>query len=575
MSQRLELTWIGKNHPDYDIANIEPRILIEDPERSHGDPASENMLIHGDNLLALKALLPEYEGEVKCIYIDPPYNTGNTWWLHYDDSVEHSIWLSLMRTRLVFLQLLLSDNWVFYIQLDDNEMCYARVICDEIFGRSNFIACLPVVMNLKWNQDQFWFAGTHEYILCYAKNINNCKLWEFSINEEEFEGWEEDEIWSYKRWATLKATWEDALREKRPKMFYPLLFLKSTREVTTITTQEHEKIFSTISREFNDNYIVELRNKYESMWYEFVLPKDDNWNYTRWRWGYNDETKSKLVTDVIVVETKNGVSFYKKQRPEIWELPTKKAKSFFYKPVYSSGNGTSQIKTLFGTKSFPYPKPEELISDLIQLSSDKWDLILDSFLGSGTTAAVAHKMGRRWIGIEMGEHAYTHCQVRLDKVIEGEQGGISKSVGWEGGGGYKFYELAPSFITTDEYGNRVIDAFYDDTRLIRAMCKLLGYTFRPSDRDYFRQGIGTGQNSLFVTTQMVSSAMIREIAGRLGVNESLMIATRKYEPGAESTDPRVTVRKIPQSVLKACQYGKKEYLLPIRESAMEEVEEEE
>lgn len=176
----------------------------------------------------------------------------------------------------------------------------------------------------------------------------------------------------------------------------------------------------------------------------------------------------------------------------------------------------------------------------------------------------------------MGDHAYTHCKVRLDKVIDTEdQWGIKKSVDWKWGGGYKFFELAPSFITTDEFGNKVIDEFYDDAKLVRAMCKLLGYTFRPSSEDYFRHGVGTGHNYIYITTQMMNSALVRQIASHLWANESLVIATKKYEPGTESVDPRITIKKIPQSVLKACQYGKKEYLLPIRESAIEEIEDEE
>lgn len=522
-TQRLELTWIGKNHPDYDIANIEPRILIEDPEKSHGDPTSENMLIHGDNLLALKALLPEYEGKVKCIYIDPPYNTWNTWW-KYDDSVEHSLWLSLMRPRLELLRLLLEDTWSIWISIDSYESHYLKVICDEIFGRKNFVdeviwqrAFSPI--NLKKT-----LSKSHDTILVYAKNIE----W-FELNKLPRS---EGAISSYKnldndpRWL-----WTSGDLSVWPAV---------SANIYEITTPSWNKILPPngyswrLSKERLAEFISDNR-----IWF--------------WKdWSNTPRIKRFLseVKDWVVAMTN-------------WN----------YQDVGHNQDAKKEIKALFGDDIFETPKPEALMERIITLWSDKNDLILDSFLGSWTTSAVAHKMGRKWIGIEMGDHAYTHCKVRLDKVIDNEdQWGITKSVGWEWGGGYKFYELAPSFITTDEFGNRVIDEYYNDAKLVRAMCKLLGYTFSPSDTEYYKQGVGTGRNYLYVTTQMMSTGVIRQIASHLGPDDSLTIATKKYEAGAESADSRITIKKIPQSVLKACQYGKTEYLLPIRESAIEEVE---
>lgn len=221
-------------------------------------------------------------------------------------------------------------------------------------------------------------------------------------------------------------------------------------------------------------------------------------------------------------------------------------------------------------------KPELQIKRIFEMSTDENDFVLDSFLGSGTTSAVAHKMKRKYIGVEMGEHAYTHCKTRLEKVVDGtDQGGISKTVGWKGGGGFKFYELAPSFVTVDEFGNPVIDSYYNDTKLIRAMCKLMNYIFSPSPRDYWKQGKGQGNNSIYVTTQMLSVAMVQQIVRHLSPNETLLICPKKFEPGCEKVDTRVTIKKIPQSILKACHYGKKEYLLPIKERAIEEIDEEE
>ncbi|MDI6781612.1 MAG: site-specific DNA-methyltransferase [bacterium] len=235
-----------------------------------------------------------------------------------------------------------------------------------------------------------------------------------------------------------------------------------------------------------------------------------------------------------------------------------------------------EIKVFDDNDVFATPKPERLITRILTLASKDGDIVLDSFLGSGTTTAVAHKMGRKYIGIEMGEHAYTHVHKRMKAVVDGTyQGGISRAVNWQGGGGFKFYELAPSFISIDEFGNQVIDVYYNDIKLIRAMCKLMNYTFSPSPGEYWKHGKGQLNSSIYVTTQMLSVAMVQQILSHLRANETLLICPKKYEPGCERVDSRITVRKIPQSVLKACQFGKKEYLLPIKERTMEEIDEEE
>ena len=183
-------------------------------------------------------------------------------------------------------------------------------------------------------------------------------------------------------------------------------------------------------------------------------------------------------------------------------------------------------------------------------------------------------MRRKHVSIEMGQQAYTHCQPRLMRVVDGsDQSGISKAVDWKGGGGYKFYELAQSFVVIDEFGNPVIDSYYNDAKLIRAMCKLTNYTFAPSATEYWKQGKGQGNNSLYVTTQLLSVGNVQRIASHLNKNETLLICPKKFEPGCKEVDARITIKKIPQSILKACQFGMKEYLLPIKERAMEEVDE--
>lgn len=542
---KLELTWVGK----YEEKEIEPRILVENPALSYGDPNSENMLIHGDNLIALKALEQDYAGKIKCVYIDPPYNTGAAF-EHYDDGIENSIWLSLMRERLSLLYELLSDIGVIFVSIDDHEVAYLQILMDEIFGRNNFISNLPTIMNLKGNQDQFGFAGTHEYTLVYAKDKNKVKLFDFPVDEEDLlKEWLEDEIGLYKKGATLKSTGEESMREDRPKMFYPILVRGNKTYPISIT--EYKSLYDNLNNIFNDEVLNQIIVKYKNQGYDVVLPKNPNGTFGRWRWGY-DTFISNYETETIVIEGREGKAIYKKQRPELGEIPTKKPKSIFYKPEYSSGNGTSQIKKLFGYNSFSYPKPEDLIKDFLTIGSRKGDIILDSFLGSGTTAAVAHKMGRRWIGIELGEHAYTHCKVRMDKVIDGEQGGISKSVNWQGGGGYKFYELAPSLLVPNPKipAIKQINPEYTFEMVCEAICKLEGFKYKPN-------GIFHGKSSekryIHITKEFVNGDYINNLMLNLGEDQSLLIYGTKIQSGLKLPD-NIVVKKIPKDLLEKCTF---------------------
>src|SRR3989339_720700 len=538
--QKLELTWIGKDEE----LKLEPRILIEDPNKSYGDKSSENMLIHGDNLLALKALEQDFAGRIKCIYIDPPYNTGKAF-DKYDDGIEHSIWLSLMRPRIELLYGLLASEGLIWISLDDIEVHYMKILCDEIFGRNNFIASLPTIMNLKGNNDEFGFAGTHEYTLVYAKNKPTAKIGNFEIDEEGMEDWEEDDIGFYKRGANLKATGTNAPREKRPNLFYPLFI--STGDDVYITRQ-------------NDSDIE-------------ILPITDGKEMS-WRWS-----KEKVMNEphnIIIVRNGENTSVYKKRRPEIGELPSKKPKTLFYKPEYSSGNGTAQLKKLFGdvVSAFPYPKPEDLISDFITLSTAPGDLILDSFLGSGTTAAVATKLGRKWIGLEMGEHASTLCVPRMRLVIDGkDNGGISKKVAWKSGGGFKFYNLASSLLRKDSFGNFVIDENYNANMLAAAMCKHEGFKFYPDETLYWKHGKSTETDFIFVTTGFITAEQLDKVHSEMKAGESLLICAKAYAPECENHFANITIKKIPQMILGRCEFGKDNYDLNIIKATEAEAEE--
>lgn len=583
--QRLELTWIGKNNPEYDIANIEPRILEEKPELSNcvNDPSTENMIIHGDNLLALKALLPEYEGKVKCIYIDPPYNTGNAF-EHYDDSVEHSTWLSLMKPRLELLRTLLSETGAIFVQIDDVEQAYLRVIMDEVFGRNNFINTISVnlknIAGASGGGEDKKLKKNIEYIHIYTKNYSEFssfdKAYDYIPVKELVESYRaEDKSWKYTNVLAYAGDKEyigstvdgDGNEIKIYKRNNPIF--KSINQLIKEERLSEDQVYKKYSSQIFQTAmpqssirprvmekVTELNDRSEFYSIEYV-PRTGKNKGLLYEQFYKGEQFRLLAWLRDVSEERNGELCKKELQGTYW-------------------NFASETKNLTKEGSVPFPngkKPEALVQRIVEMVTEPGDIVLDSFLGAGTTSAVAHKMRRRYIGIEMGEHAYTHCKVRLDRVIDGtDQGGISKSLDWRGGGAYKLYELAPSFITKDEFGNPVIDNFYNDAKLIRAMCKLMNFTFSPSSTDYWKHGIGQGKNFLYVTTQLLTSAMIQQIAARLGTGESLIICPKKFEPGANKVDSRITIKKIPQSVLKACHFGKKEYLLPIKESALEEVD---
>lgn len=442
------LHWIGKDKVITHDGAVPYRVLkheygFEEGIETNKKANSGNKIIHGDNLEALKSLLPEYEGKIKCIYIDPPYNTGNEGWVYNDnvndtkikrwlgevvgkeseDLTRHDKWLCMMYPRLKLLYRLLSDDGAIFISIDDNEQANLKLVCDEIFGNYNFIGLLPTIMNLKGNQDQFGFAGTHEYTLLYSKDKQYLTLNNLDIDEEDIENWEIDDIGYYKKGAPLRATGTESNRENRPLMFYPILCKDG--QTTTITQNEFDKIYNKITNEFDDTYIEKLKAKYISDGWDFNLPKVDQNSYGRWRWGFNENTKLRLTYDIITVRNNNSVSLYKKQRPELGELPSKKPKSIFYKPEYSSGNGTNQIKKIFRDKIFQTPKPLELITDFLKIISNKNSIILDSFAGSGTTAHAVLNLNkqdggnRKFILIEMEDYAQTITAERVKRVMNG------------------------------------------------------------------------------------------------------------------------------------------------------------
>lgn len=520
--QKLELTWIGKGQE----MNLEPRILVENPEKSYGDQNTENMLIHGDNLLALKALEQDYTGKIKCIYIDPPYNTGSAF-EHYDDNVEHSKWLSLMKVRLEILHNLLAEDGSIWVSLDDNEQAYCKILMDEIFGRKNFIN--NVIWEKKYapQNDAKWLSDNHDFIIVYAKNK---------------ETWRPNLL---PRTTEMNALYKNPDNDPRGPWMSDNMTVKTYSETT--------------------DYSIETPSG------RIVNPPESRC------WAYNKIKFKELLSDnrIWFGSDGNGVPRIKRFLNEVKQGYV--SKTIFYRSeVGDNQEAKKEVKTFNSEDVFATPKPERLIERVLTLGSNEGDLVLDSFLGSGTTAAVAHKMGRKWIGIELGDHCYTHCEPRLQKVVDGtDQGGISKAVNWQGGGGYKFYELAPSLLKKDEFGNWIIDSRYDAEMLAEAMAKQEGYQFSPDEENIYKQGYSTEKDFIFTTTQFLSIELLDKIYSKLKGDESLLICATHFEEGTGGRYDNITVKKIPQMLLNRCEFGKLEYNLNIIDPPQETEDDEE
>lgn len=514
--QKLELTWIGKeNRP-----KLEPRILLEDPAKSCHAPHRvsegdlfDNKLSFGDNLLALKALEQEFTGKIKCIFIDPPYNTGSAF-EHYDDGVEHSLWLSLMRERLEILKRLLTDDGSLWITLDDNEQAYCRVLCDEIFGRKNFVTTVVWQKKYAPKSDSKLLSVSHDFILLFAKNIEAVTLNRLQKTDEQISRYTN-------RDNDPRGPWKagDVLRnEVRDYAVFPVK-LPSGRE---------------------------------------VMPAPG----TSWR--YTKEKFAELIADNRVWFGVAGDS-----RPAIKRFlsevtDTIPATTWWdYDDVGHNDEAKKESKVLFGDALFATPKPERLMRRIVEIASNPGDLVLDSFAGSGTTGAVAHKMGRRWIMVELEDTCHTHIIPRMKKVIDGaDAGGITEAVGWKGGGGFRYYKLAPSLLKQDKWGNLVINKEFNADMLAEAVCKLEGYTYAPSDTLYWQHGNSSEKSFIFVTTQHLTREQLTQLNDEVGASRSLLICCGSFR-GKPEHFPNLEIKKIPKAVLAKCEWGHDDYSLQV------------
>ena len=526
--QKLELTWIGKeNRP-----KLEPRILLEEPEKSYHaahrvskKDIFDNRLIFGDNLLALKALEQEFAGKVKCVFIDPPYNTGSAF-THYDDGVEHSIWLSLMRDRLELIRRLLSDGGSLWITIDDVEAHYLKVMCDEVFGRANFVANVVWQKKSSPQPNAVWLSDSHDHILIYAKDKSN---WRPNM---------------------LSRTAEADLRYKNPDNDPRGLWTSGDCTISLTGGQRGAQF---------------ARTGVSENIYEIVTPSGRKVSPppgTCWR--FSKKRFEELVNDnqIYFGDSGKNVPRFKRFLSQVQEGIVCMT-VWLRTEVGDNQDAKREVMAFNSEQVFSTPKPERLLQRIVDLASEPGDLLLDSFAGSGTTGAVAHKMGRRWIMVELGEHCHTHIIPRLKKVIDGEdEGGITKAVDWKGGGGFRYYRLAPSLLKEDKWGNWVISKEYNAAMLAEALCKLEGFTYAPSDSAYWQQGRSTEQDFLYVTTAQLNHDQLQQLSDEVGEGRTLLVLCTAFR-GRADRYPNLTVKKIPKQVLSRCEWGHDDYSLQV------------
>ena len=379
--------------------------------------ADDNLIIRGDNLHALKALLPRYANRIKCIYIDPPYNTGSQAWVYNDrvnsplmqewfaqnspvdgeDLERHDKWLCMMWPRLHLLRELLSDDGVIFVSVDDHEQHHLRMMMDEIFGSETFIACLAAVLNLKGSRDNRGFTTTHESVLVYEKIARSAILHEVPLRDDDTDDWLQDDVGWYKKGANLKYSGENAPRERRPNLFYPIY----VHEDGTVGVEPQSDIS-------------------EELW-----PIADGGREVTWRWSR--DTVEANPNEILAIRSLIGWTLHKKQRPPVGVVPSKKPKSTFYSPKYSATTATTVVKEIFdNTRTFDYPKSPHFLADLISIAGvGTDDIILDSFAGSGTTAHAVLALNkedggnRKFILIECEDYADTITAERVRRGIEG------------------------------------------------------------------------------------------------------------------------------------------------------------
>jgi adenine-specific DNA-methyltransferase len=546
--QKLELTWIGKDQRP----RLEPRILLEDPEKTYhaahrvsDDDIFDNHLICGDNLLALKALEQEFAGRVKCIYIDPPFNTQQAF-EYYEDATEHSDWLRLMRDRLEHLRKLLHEEGTLFVHIDDNELGYLIVLLDEIFGRNNRISVVTFKQGSATGHKAInpGVVSTSNFVVIYAKN---------------------KALWNFNRVYTGRE------RDKRYGQFI----------VNRVEGFKHWR-FTTLAKAFAESLgVLEKEAKkiknYDERLDQFVLANAESVIQLA-RPNYEGvSAAARVLIDKSKANSKEVMRLVRDGYSDMYLIGGQRIlfysdKLKFIDGQYIAGEPLTTIwddllsNNLHKEGGVEFPKgkkPEALLKRVIELSTQPGDLVLDSFAGSGTTGAVAHKMKRRWIMVELGEHCHTHIVPRLQKVIDGtDTGGVTAAVNWRGGGGFRYFNLAPSLLEQDKWGNWVINKEYDATMLAEALCKLEGFTYAPSDTVYWQHGHSTERDFIYVTTQNLSLEQLEQLSDEVGLDRTLLVLCFAFRGKADRW-PNLTVKKIPKQVLSRCEWGHDDYSLKV------------
>ncbi|MBX3352984.1 MAG: site-specific DNA-methyltransferase [Phycisphaeraceae bacterium] len=517
---RLELTWIGKD----ERPKLEPRILLEDPalsyhakERRSKDDLFDNRLIFGDNLLALKALEAEFAGKIKCIYIDPPYNIDAAQG-HYHDNLEHSQWLSLMRDRFELLRRLLSDDGSMWVTLDDGEAHYCKVLLDEVFGRTCFVTSVVWRTSDNSNNNAKTFSLDHNYLLVYGKRPDwTPEFLDDPAKRGHFKNPDNDP----------RGPWFDGNPVNNPALRPNLQF-------------------------------------------DLIGPNGDVIKSPPNGWRWSKETiEEKMAAGEIRFSPDGKRLIRRTYLRDMVGLPP----SSVWVDVDETGHNRQakyELKGLFPdvpvTSLFRTPKPERLLKRVIELASNPGDWVLDSFAGSGTTGAVAHKMGRRWIMVELGEHCHTHIIPRMRKVIDGEdKGGVTEATGWQGGGGFRYSRLAPSLLKKDKWGQWVINPEYNPEMLAAALCKVEGFRYEPSTTVFWQQGQSSESDFIYVTTQTLTKDMLRHLSDEVGDRRSLLVLCRAFKAKIGKGEfPNLTVKKIPRAILSKCEWDRDDYSLEVK-----------
>jgi adenine-specific DNA-methyltransferase len=562
---KLELTWIGKEKRP----QLEPRILLEDPARSYHAKQRfsdadifDNRLIFGDNLLALKALEQEFAGKVKCVYIDPPFNTQQAF-EHYDDGYEHSIWLGLLRDRAEALRRLMSDDGTLFVHIDDNELGYLIVLLDEVFGRVNRVSIVSFKQGSATGHKSInpGVVSTTNFVLVYVKNKS---------------------AWTPNRVFTARTE-----RDKRYGQF-----------IENFDEPYPNWRFTTLTKAFAHSLGISekgikkaIGDEYEDVLSDFVM-KHARQVIRLARPDYNAVSSdarsmidnSKVDPDKVLLlerEAHSNMYFTNGERILFYSDKLK-----LIDGQYVAGEPLTSLwddilsNNLHNEGGVDFPKskkPEALIKRCIDLATKPGDIVLDSFAGSGTTGAVAHKMGRRWIMVELGEHCHTHVIPRMQAVVNGDDlGGISKAVGWKGGGGFRYYSLAPSLIINDRWGNPVINPEYNPAQLSEALCKLEAFDYAPSETRWWQHGHSSERDFIYVTTQNLSADQLQALADEVGEEQSLLVCCAAYHgvTSAKAAErwPNLTLKKIPKMVLSRCEWGHDDYSLNVANLPMAQAE---